>query len=461
MKTLTPRLSAAAIAAFLMATIFFSTGSVHASLAEHPDPVKLQPAPLPKSVPKQAQVPTMTPSNGPELSLRPAPAQQSPAPVTPAKPAQSKPEKPAFAARTVSVRDEIMSLARKGYLDSAHALARAALETDPTNPFLLLMLGKLSPGGKESSEYFKKAINSSPASPEAEESHFRLGQFHYAAGKYHLAIPNFRDYLRLFPGGNWKEPAHYWMGNACLALAKSRPDRTNYLDTGAVWFQNLLNQSTPDDYYYPLALEGLAKAKAAKGDREGAWQAARTALDKAPEEVRGPLLLLAAQLRQGVNRNEEKGMMARLVGQYPQSPEARYLRKLNLGVDTSRWKSGSSLPRPAVPPAKDSLAFALPKGPDTAKDATVTQTLPTAVKPGEMGFTLQLGAFSQASNADAMMTNLAKLGFTAELVESNRGGKRIFQVRLGRFATPDEASEYARLNLKPRRFLSQPVPLSP
>jgi cell division protein FtsN len=470
-KTPTPRLSAAATAALLSASILSGTSNLNASLAEHPVPVKLQATQVPAPGPKQAQAPAASPSQLPAAPLPPSPAQQAPAPVVPppARTPPAKTEKPGAPARHAFVRDEITALARKGLLDSAHALARSALETDPANPFLLLMLGKLSPGGRESSEYFKKAISAAPASPEAEESHFRLGQFHYAAGKYHLAIPNFRDYLRLFPAGDWKEPAHYWMGNACLSLAKSRPDRTNYLDSGAVWFQRLLDKSRPDDYYHPLALEGLAKAKAAKGDREGAWQAARTALDKAPEEVRSPLLLLAAQLRQGVNREEEKAMMARLVGQYPQSPEARYLRKLNSGVDTSRWKSGSGLPRPAVPPAKDSLAFALPKAPDSAKAAAAapsgipagTPALPVSGKPGEKGITLQLGAFSQASNAQAMMANLAKLGFTAELLESNRAGKRIYQVRLGRFATPEEAYEYARVNLKPRRFLSQPVPVAP
>ncbi|MDB5048066.1 MAG: Outer rane lipoprotein [Fibrobacteres bacterium] len=416
---------------------------VRASLSDHPQPAKLDPVPLP---------------------VTPAPPPTTP--IKPASPAKSD----HAAARPVPAREEIISLARKGLLDSAFAACKLALAGDPDNAFLLLMMGKLSPDGKESSEFFKKAIKAGGKSPEAEESQFRLGQFHYAAGKYYLAIPCFREYLRLFPNGDWKGPALYWMGNACLSLAQSRPDRAAYLDSGAAWFQKLLDNSKPDDYYHPLALEGLAKAKAAKGDHEGAWQAARTALDKAPEEEQSPLLLLAAQLRQGIDRAEEKNLMNRLLSRYPQSPEARYLRKLNSGADTSRWKSGNGLPRPAIPPAKDTLAPAPPspvantetgKNPDSLKKVTVTPGLPVPGPAGEKAYTLQLGAFSQAANAQAMMASLLKLGLAPELAETNRGGKRIYQVRLGRFATPEEAFEYGRTSLKPHKFLSQPVPVSP
>ncbi|MEO7776200.1 MAG: SPOR domain-containing protein [Fibrobacteria bacterium] len=366
-----------------------------------------------------------------------------------------------------AIKDEILTLARKDLLDSAYAVSRQALIDDPGNPFLLLMLGKLGPEGKESAEFFKKAVKTGGTSPEAEESLYRLGLFHYAAGKYALAIPFFRDYLRQFPDGDWKEPAHYWMGNACLSLAQSRPDKSAYLDSGTAWFQKLLDRCKPEDYYFPLALEGLAKAKAAKGDREGALEAARTALEKAPEEERGPLLLLAAQLRQGVDRNEEKNLMNRLLLRYPQSPEARYLRKLNAGTDSARWKSGPGLPRPALPPAKDTLDLEtlqdIPaEGKTKGSVAKPAETSPLPAVGGlDKGYTLQLGAFSQAANAQAMMTSLAKQGLAAELKESSRGGKPMYQVHIGRFATAEAASEYARRNLKPYKFLSQPVRIEP
>jgi cell division protein FtsN len=368
-------------------------------------------------------------------------------------------------------------LARKGLLDSAHALCLKALGERPDDAFLLLMLGKLGASGKESAEYFKKAIKAGGDSPEVEESRFRLGQYTYASGKYPLAIPYFRDYLRLYPAGAWKEPALYWMGNACLSLAQSRTDRTNYLDSGAAWFRKLLDATGPADYYHSLGLEGLAKAKAAKGDREGAWQAVSEAIGNAPDEERPPLLLLAAQVRQGTDRGTEKSLMTQLVSQYPQSPEARYLRRLNAGADTSRWKSGPGLPRASQSPAKDSLSAAAradtaAKPPDSSRNVTGSFELPqpAVAKPPDTGagdraqgrpYTLQCGAFTQAANAQAMLGTLSKLGLAPELVERDRGGKRIYQVRVGRFATADEAEAYARSALKPHRVLSQPVPVAP
>ncbi len=427
------------------------------------------------------------------LAERPTPppvessAVSAPAPALPAAPV------PPTAAETQAPagdgREAILGLARKGLLDSAHALCLKRLVERPDDAFLLLMLGKLGAPGKESAEYFKKAIKAGGTSPEAEESQFRLGQYTYATGKYHLAVPVFRDYLRQFPKGDWREPALYWMGNACLSLAQSRPDRTNYLDSGAAWFQKLLDGTKVTDYYYPLALEGLAKAKAAKGDREGAWQSVLGALNQTPEEERPPLLLLAAQVRQGVDRETEKSLMGKLLAGYPQSPESRYLRKLNSGIDTAKWKSGPGLPRAALPPARDSLTAAKPA--DSAKTgfdlpkppppiAPLTPIAPTATPPAApiaatpapapavpapaapaKPFTLQCGAFAQAGNAQTMLANLAKLGLNPEMVERDRGGKRMYQVRVGRFATSAEAEEYAKTNLKPRQVLSQPVPVAP
>ncbi len=377
-------------------------------------------------------------------------------------------------------RETILDLARKGLLDSARAAALKALAAHPDDAFMLLLIGKLSPAGQESADYLQKAIKAGGNSAEAEEALFRLGQYTYATGKYYLAIPYFRVYLRTYPQGGWRDPATYWMGNACLALVRSRGDKTSYLDSGEIWFAKLLDETKPGDYYRPLALEGLAKAKAGKGDREGAWQATTQAMDKAPDEEKPSLLLLGAQTRQGVDRGAEKSLLSQLIANYPQSPEARYLRKLNAGADTARWKSGSGFPRTPVPSAPgDSVAAgaspeasraaasaapaaapaAAPPAAPSAAAAHPAASIPSA--PSGKPFTLQCGAFTQAANAQAMMATLSKLGLTPETLERERGGKRIYQVWVGRFATPEEAEAFARDRLKPQRILSQAIPVNP
>lgn len=381
-----------------------------------------------------------------------------------------------------NLREEIRSLARQGNLDSALVLCRQALEIDSGDTFARFMSGKLAPEGKASGDHFRQVLESGKPGPEAEESRFRLGQFHYAAGRYHLAIPNFREYVKLHPRGDWKEPAHYWMGSACLSLVQSRPDKSAYLDTAALYFQRLLDMTPNDQYYHALALEGTAKVRMAKGDWAGAWEAARSALDKAPEDERASILLLAAQLRRGADREEERRLLARLASEHPQSPEVRHLRKINGSADPSRWRAPAVPGAPKLIPVQDSTtqvptagtvapalpnpgvtvpAAAQPTAQPTAQPAAqpAAQAAASAASPGQGGFTLQLGAFAQAANAQGLMAELTKKGFTPETVESLRGGKRIYQVRLGRFPSAEEALEYARVNLKPRKILSQPIQL--
>ena len=380
------------------------------------------------------------------------------------------------AAPGVDLHEEIRTLARRGQLDSALVLCRQALEIDNTDNFARFMSGKMALEGKVSAEHFRLVLDAGKPGSEAEEGRFRLGQFHYAAGKYHLAIPFFREYVKLHPKGDWKEPAHYWMGSACLSLVQSRTDRAVYLDTAVVYFQRLMDMTPNDQYYHALALEGMAKVRLAKGDWAGAWEAAKAALEKAPEDERASILLLAAQLRRNVDRDEERRLLERLATEHPQSPEVRHLRKLNGSAEPSKWRAppmpgapksfaspdsagrapapGTPSPGGSVPPVLPTPAAA-PTGPQPGSPAPPA-TAPAAV-PAQGGFTLQLGAYAQAANAQGMVAELTKMGFTPEMVETLRGGKRIYQVRLGRFATAEEAAGYARTNLKPRKILSQPI----
>ena len=359
---------------------------------------------------------------------------------------------PVLAPSSLAIKQEaIQTLARQGLLDSALSLSQKSLKEDSNDVFAMFMMAKLSLDGKLSGEYFRKTLKSSGVGAEAEESYFRQGQYHYAAGKYYLAIPLFRDYLRLFPTGDWREPALYWMGNACLTFAQSIPEKSTYLDSALSYFQNLSQDQNSDAYYMPLALEGVAKAKAAKGDRMGAIEAANAALEKAPEEEKPALLLLSAQLLQVFNREEEKRFIDTLVALFPQSPETRYLRKLNPGLVQARWKTGTGPFKTLSQTPKDTAA--------TNQSSLKSPSQASAI--GEGNFTLQMGAFSQAANAKSMVVVLTRLDLAPEIVESKRNGKTLFQVRLGRFPTPEAATEYAQKYLKPHQILSQPVTVSP
>jgi tetratricopeptide (TPR) repeat protein len=355
---------------------------------------------------------------------------------------------PARAAGTGSRLEEIRRLARRGMLDSAYALCRQAMASGEDDPSMRFLSAKLAPEGKVSAGHFKDLVEAGRSGTEKEESLFRLGQYYYAAGRYHLAIPAFRDYVRNHPKGDWKEPAHYWMGSACLAFVQTRPEKSDYLDTGLVYFRSLLEQTPAHHYYHPLALEGIAKIKVARGEWREAWDAAQGALVKAPEDERASILLLAAQLGRSLDRGEETRLVSRLVNEHPASPEVRYLRKLNGAAKPGDWRA------PALPGAPPEASATV----DGIEQEQGSMIQITADRDSKDGYTLQLGAFAQPDNARGLVSDLAKHGFKPEVKEAERGDRRLYQVRLGRFATVEEALEFARTNLQPRKLASQPVP---
>lgn len=345
--------------------------------------------------------------------------------------------------------EEIRRLARRGQLDSAYALCRQAMASGEDGPSMRFLAAKLAPEGKVSAGHFKDLSEAGRSGAEKEESLFRLGQYYYAAGRYHLAIPSFRDYIRNHPKGDWMEPAHYWMGSACLAFVHTRPEKSDYLDTGLVYFRRLLEQTPSHHYYHPLALEGIAKIKVARGEWKEAWEAAQGALVKAPEDERASILLLAAQLGRSVDRGEETRLLSRLVREHPASPEVRYLRKLNGGAKPGEWRAPAFAGAPAEAPGQ----------PEAEKEGKSIPARAAAAEESKDGYTLQLGAFALSDNARGLVSDLAKHGFKPEVKEAERGDRKLYQVRLGRFASVEEASEYARTHLQPRDILARPVPV--
>jgi len=347
---------------------------------------------------------------------------------------------------TNAVHEEIRELARQSFLDSAFSLTTIELKNRPSDSFALFMSAKLNPNGKASAEAFKKTLKSGNEGPEIEESHFRLGQYYYAAGKYSQAIPYFREYLKKFPKGDWMAPALYWIGNASLSYATAKP---SYLDSALSYFNLLQKSQKPNDYYYALASEGEAKTLFAKNEKKQALEAGLKAWENAAEEEKSTLLMLLAQINASLDVMEEKKYLEQLVSQYPQSPEARYVKKINAGKETKFWtSSGRSVEKPILTPT-------------VTTNTGAASTPPLEKVESDKKITLQLGAFSQLANAQSLKTELIKLGFSPQLVESQNKGKRLFQIRLGRFETPEAANDFAKKNLRPHQYISQPIPIEP
>ena len=328
-----------------------------------------------------------------------------------------------------SLRREVAYLSGQGDLDSALAVVEKASPSLPPTTANLLR-GKLELRGEASRKAFEVAAKDSSANSPRGEALFRLGQFYYAGGHYHLAIPQFREYLSHFPKGSAANAAMYWMAHACLQLAQQQPARKSYLDTGLRYLERLESKSRPKGYYLPLALNAKARLLIARGN-PGDTTLALTALEesrrRAPVEEIPGTLLLSARASQLSSADTAHKFEDSVLWDYPSSLEA------------------SLLTTPAPLPKHISAA-------KPVRDSTATHP--------STRYTLQLGSFSVSQNAEEMRKSLAAKGIRV-WVEQTTGENRMFRVLAGIY--PDSAAarnEGLRL-FKPLSYPFQVLSLRP
>ncbi len=74
-----------------------------------------------------------------------------------------------------------------------------------------------------------------------------------------------------------------------------------------------------------------------------------------------------------------------------------------------------------------------------AETETEKVTPSPAVKPGNPLFYIQVGAYSDQSNAQKMVEDLKDLGYPALIVQPSAGARGLFRVRVGGYETRDKA----------------------
>ena len=137
---------------------------------------------------------------------------------------------PARAVSADSLRQEVSRLASQGRLDEALERVHQNESSLPA-AWNAMFRGKLELDGDKSARGYKAASGDSAPPQMRSEAVFRQGQYQYAAGRYHLAIPHFREYLARHPNGAWAEASSYWMAYSCIQLVKQRGGREAYLDS--------------------------------------------------------------------------------------------------------------------------------------------------------------------------------------------------------------------------------------
>lgn len=326
---------------------------------------------------------------------------------------------PTAAALADSIRGEAGRLAADGKLDEAQALVKRH-GVDMPAVWRAMFAGKLEADGEASARGYAGAAADSAPEQMRGEATFRLGQYHYAAARYHLAIPQFRAYLARHPNGLWSQESAYWMAHACLQLVKQQPARVAYLDT-ALTYLRLLESKGPKAYYWPLGRAAQARAYMARGgvgDTAAALRALQGARGRMPPEETPGLLLLS--LRADPANPAAGAWEDSLRWNYPLSPEA-----LSLSRPAARQTPVAETPRPA------------PQAPPS---------------PGSGTHILQLGAFSQIDNALRLQAQLADKRIVARVEPLRVGSRTLHRVVTGDYPDALTAQREGKRLLDPWGF---------
>ena len=143
--------------------------------------------------------------------------------------------------------------------------------------------------------------------------------------------------------------------------------------------------------------------------------------------------------------------------------EAKAAREAKLAAREARLATKEA--KPAVKETKPAAEEALP-APGTAPEAGSAETASSAAEtkrtealPREGGWTVQVNAYPEEKSAQRLVERLKEKGYDAYMVVSNIKGRTWHRVRVGRFATRDEAKK-AQEELQTKENLTKTVTVS-
>jgi cell division septation protein DedD len=107
-------------------------------------------------------------------------------------------------------------------------------------------------------------------------------------------------------------------------------------------------------------------------------------------------------------------------------------------------KAPEAAPRPAPPtPTPEPVAEDAAPAPATAAPAAAASATPAAARTGG-AIAVQVAALTSRSDAEAIARRLSGKGYAAYILSPDAGGKQVFKVRVGNYASADEAARVSR-----------------
>jgi len=106
-----------------------------------------------------------------------------------------------------------------------------------------------------------------------------------------------------------------------------------------------------------------------------------------------------------------------------------------------RTPAPAAVPAPAAQPP---VAAAAPATPPAAAATPSQPAAPAAAAPGNARYILQAGAFGASGDAEEVKARIAMLGLSARVESGQAGGRTVYRVRMGPYASASELAEAKR-----------------
>jgi tetratricopeptide (TPR) repeat protein len=210
-------------------------------------------------------------------------------------------------------------------------------------------------------------------------------------------------------------------------IAKDADEATEY-------YQNLI-QSYPSSQYTQKAVFRLAQMKYA----QGLYRTALLLFLKVRDDDHQSAILQESRYWAGLcymamkQSDSAVVQLRRVISDYPVREISRVAAQdlKSLGAPLSDSEEATNQPSDQPAPPSEEL-------PEVLSEPAVTSEKPS------ISYTVQVGAYSNPSNADARKQFFEAEGFTVQLSSKTRNGQTLYLVWVGAFSTENEAREFIK-----------------
>ena len=323
-------------------------------------------------------------------------------------------------------------------------------------PEVYLYLAKLENNPDVAVQYYNKIVNEYPMGSSADKALFGIAQYHYATADYRKAAETYQKLINDYPKSELCSDASYWSANSYFLAGE--------LDRAEEAFNRTI-MTYPRSEKSAWALFDVANLYQQKQDCPTAIQKYEQMIEQFPESnVLSAAYYHYAECLQTLGRNQESlNTFKYVLDNFPQSIEAAMVRGKDLTFQASETKrieptgagetpvaEARDVTPAAQPLSQPPAAASAPSGNLASEKAPIRPAASSSVstKPTGGKFYIQIGAYSNADNAQLLKSSIEDQNYPVTIVQAEVGGKILYRVWIGGFATSVDADQFAKNMVK-------------